>query len=365
MVFRFGLFLAVFFFQAEDGIRDYKVTGVQTCALPIYGDRAVDGGFVNFFGFFAREGREQGPIQRDRLGARAFENDPDGGSVGDPGPVLGFGRLDGPDGHGHFGVDAGNRELFRLALQAEDEVDGASVLTGDGQVCVVSERHLAIGRKIYSYRWLSRFPVYYNLRRNLTGVGTNEIVDFDLNITNGAHAGALYGGLQRQRGELQANLLIANQEAGVRRALDLEFVSVAAGIIDEIDSAGVLTGDGERGGYLQGSLFEALDILRRLGGNFLLVDPPGSAGLDPALAGPNQWIDFDRYSLGPTVIDCLDKQELRKGGGIDGQRYGEAGVVGAGDVDGRTLGGSGPDCGETTEDGTKTHLDMILHQIGG
>src|SRR5256885_15631199 len=25
------------FFQAEDGIRDYKVTGVQTCALPISG----------------------------------------------------------------------------------------------------------------------------------------------------------------------------------------------------------------------------------------------------------------------------------------------------------------------------------------
>ena len=24
------------FFQAEDGIRDYDVTGVQTCALPIY-----------------------------------------------------------------------------------------------------------------------------------------------------------------------------------------------------------------------------------------------------------------------------------------------------------------------------------------
>src|SRR2546426_6160629 len=27
--------LCFFFFQAEDGIRDYKVTGVQTCALPI------------------------------------------------------------------------------------------------------------------------------------------------------------------------------------------------------------------------------------------------------------------------------------------------------------------------------------------
>src|SRR5215467_15618803 len=27
--------LYFFFFQADDGIRDYKVTGVQTCALPI------------------------------------------------------------------------------------------------------------------------------------------------------------------------------------------------------------------------------------------------------------------------------------------------------------------------------------------
>src|SRR5256885_14278903 len=27
--------ISFFFFQAEDGIRDYKVTGVQTCALPI------------------------------------------------------------------------------------------------------------------------------------------------------------------------------------------------------------------------------------------------------------------------------------------------------------------------------------------
>src|SRR5256885_8766803 len=30
-----GVSLCFFFFQAEDGIRDYKVTGVQTCALPI------------------------------------------------------------------------------------------------------------------------------------------------------------------------------------------------------------------------------------------------------------------------------------------------------------------------------------------
>src|SRR5256885_7259992 len=65
-----------FFFQAEDGIRDYKVTGVQTCALPIfetptavrvakplvggsfeparlYADRA--GGVVTIFSFFGSE----------------------------------------------------------------------------------------------------------------------------------------------------------------------------------------------------------------------------------------------------------------------------------------------------------------------
>src|SRR5256885_11530664 len=39
----YGLY---FFFQAEDGIRDYKVTGVQTCALPIwvYQKLSVNGG---------------------------------------------------------------------------------------------------------------------------------------------------------------------------------------------------------------------------------------------------------------------------------------------------------------------------------
>src|SRR2546430_5617299 len=31
-----NLNIVYFFFQAEDGIRDLTVTGVQTCALPIY-----------------------------------------------------------------------------------------------------------------------------------------------------------------------------------------------------------------------------------------------------------------------------------------------------------------------------------------
>src|SRR2546425_4019456 len=32
-----------FFFQAEDGIRDKLVTGVQTCALPIFASSTVPG----------------------------------------------------------------------------------------------------------------------------------------------------------------------------------------------------------------------------------------------------------------------------------------------------------------------------------
>src|SRR6266446_9680583 len=44
--------LFFFFFQAEDGIRDYKVTGVQTCALPIMDDvsaRAVRTAFRQLY----------------------------------------------------------------------------------------------------------------------------------------------------------------------------------------------------------------------------------------------------------------------------------------------------------------------------
>src|SRR5215211_4622255 len=37
--------MSFFFFQAEDGIRDHCVTGVQTCALPIY-QRALGADFL-------------------------------------------------------------------------------------------------------------------------------------------------------------------------------------------------------------------------------------------------------------------------------------------------------------------------------
>src|SRR5256885_11188176 len=52
-----------FFFQAEDGIRDYKVTGVQTCALPICLSVDLSSGLPSPFelhnagGGIGREGR--------------------------------------------------------------------------------------------------------------------------------------------------------------------------------------------------------------------------------------------------------------------------------------------------------------------
>src|SRR5256886_11394960 len=42
--------LSFFFFQAEDGIRDLTVTGVQTCALPIWvSGRSLLAGFATLF----------------------------------------------------------------------------------------------------------------------------------------------------------------------------------------------------------------------------------------------------------------------------------------------------------------------------
>src|SRR3712207_7202240 len=46
------------FYQAEDGIRDIGVTGVQTCALPIYRDEPrelflIDGNSLAYRAFFA------------------------------------------------------------------------------------------------------------------------------------------------------------------------------------------------------------------------------------------------------------------------------------------------------------------------
>src|SRR5438552_9563169 len=58
--------LLVFFFQAEDGIRDDLVTGVQTCALPIYFEfRMVEVTGVDFAA--RRVATDHGPVPYDFL----------------------------------------------------------------------------------------------------------------------------------------------------------------------------------------------------------------------------------------------------------------------------------------------------------
>src|SRR5256885_10326730 len=68
---------SIFFFQAEDGIRDYKVTGVQTCALPIYGllGAALEGAVQRGDGQQARvvAGERSVVRERDLLGAASRE----------------------------------------------------------------------------------------------------------------------------------------------------------------------------------------------------------------------------------------------------------------------------------------------------
>src|SRR5205807_2951274 len=51
-----------FFFQAEDGIRDYKVTGVQTCALPIFLLLVLAA--ACFAAFIAIDGIPRYPVQK-------------------------------------------------------------------------------------------------------------------------------------------------------------------------------------------------------------------------------------------------------------------------------------------------------------
>src|SRR5690606_40664404 len=58
--------LSFFFFQAEDGIRDFHVTGVQTCALPICSTRAVAGA-ARLYGPFIATADHEGRVRVRRL----------------------------------------------------------------------------------------------------------------------------------------------------------------------------------------------------------------------------------------------------------------------------------------------------------
>src|SRR5258707_7531494 len=61
-----------FFFQAEDGIRDIGVTGVQTCALPILDGKTLHPGQANNFYIFPAIGLAVYATRPKRIDDRMF-----------------------------------------------------------------------------------------------------------------------------------------------------------------------------------------------------------------------------------------------------------------------------------------------------
>src|SRR5438034_5541586 len=107
--------LTGFFFQAEDGIRGHCVTGVQTCALPIW--RGAWNGRRSGLHFPRRaaDGEDAAPWQGSRLGGRSHL----------PREVLGLGR--GPR-HPRGGGSTDRRSRVRPGVPAAH--DGVPVLPG-------------------------------------------------------------------------------------------------------------------------------------------------------------------------------------------------------------------------------------------
>src|SRR5256886_14248408 len=149
-------YLVFFFFQAEDGIRDLTVTGVQTCALPISRDAAEGRRLVDsarellagaaLGGFAAPEHTTIGVVatnaRLDRAQAATLA------SLG----MLGFAKALSPphtafDGDTLFALSVGNlpAEPSRLGLAAADAVARAICR---GARAAVSLPHLPAARDL-------------------------------------------------------------------------------------------------------------------------------------------------------------------------------------------------------------------------
>src|SRR5205085_5259652 len=73
-----AIFFLFFFFQAEDGIRDLTVTGVQTCALPISGAAIAAGcliltGIAGAIWYFASRDSDDPPPRKPEAAAPRTE----------------------------------------------------------------------------------------------------------------------------------------------------------------------------------------------------------------------------------------------------------------------------------------------------
>src|SRR3989449_9268636 len=144
-----------FFFQAEDGIRDVAVTGVQTCALPICICAEARGGAE-----LSGDGRRDGRAHPDAQDARASRARSTVACIGGP-------RMNPIDPRIHQALDG---EIARDSLPAElrravERLDAAAdVLAAAGPAAGLESRVMAgIRRPLPSrarplVRWVSTAP---------------------------------------------------------------------------------------------------------------------------------------------------------------------------------------------------------------
>src|SRR5699024_11842633 len=99
-----------FFFQAEDGIRDRNVTGVQTCALPIYFPvKAID--LIDEAAARARLNKSLGyPVIEDADGTPIVSREDIEAVVNSWGGVRSEERRVGKEGRDRGGTEQGKKE---------------------------------------------------------------------------------------------------------------------------------------------------------------------------------------------------------------------------------------------------------------
>src|ERR1039457_7201001 len=151
-----------FFFQAEDGIRDYKVTGVQTCALPICSRKSC--GLVtknalcvgNPLSWFVTYGEKWPPTSPERRqpSGRLVPRDPDFVILAHLPHADGKGRVSDARGVGARLIGGGGD------VSEEDETRTARAFTEEGSVVgsapymspeQVEERQVDARSDIFSY----------------------------------------------------------------------------------------------------------------------------------------------------------------------------------------------------------------------
>src|ERR671910_1686803 len=270
---RFSSFF-FFFFQAEDGIRDYKVTGVQTCALPICHDGGHPGALrcrgrrlsdrrsrsdaQDLSGGPARHGRGRAPDQRcpDRR-------------VGRPGD----GQSDGAPGRTGSSFDVSMPFYVAPEQQMKDRADfarkgiarGRSVVVlhyADGILFVAENRSQALHKvsEIYDrigFAAVGRYNGFENLR--MAGIRYADFRGYSYDRTDVTGRGLA---------NAYAQLLGTIFSSGGEKPYEVEIIVAELGAAPELDQIYRLTYDGsvadeENFAVMGGSAEAIADVLSK------------------------------------------------------------------------------------------------------